>query len=108
MRVRDVYFVGSALIVACILLAPGLANAAGDARSGRQIAQRWCASCHLVVPEQTTGSPDVPSFQAIARSEDLTESLLTGFLSSSHPRMPDMSLSRREIADLVAYIRSQR
>ncbi|WP_046864126.1 c-type cytochrome [Microvirga massiliensis] len=108
MRVRDVCFVGSALIVACILLVPGQANAAGDARSGRQIAQRWCASCHLVAPGQATGSPDVPSFQAIARSEDLTEALLTAFLSSSHPRMPDMSLSRREIADLVAYIRSQR
>jgi mono/diheme cytochrome c family protein len=94
--------------VTCTLLAPDQAGAAGNAESGRQIAQRWCASCHLVAPEQTTGSPDVPSFQAIARREDFTESLLTAFLSSSHPRMPDMSLTRREISDLVAYVRSLR
>jgi hypothetical protein len=59
-----------------------------------------------VSPEQASGSADVPGFQALARRDDLTEALLTAFLSASHPRMPDMGLSRREISDLVAYIRS--
>jgi mono/diheme cytochrome c family protein len=97
--------IGAAL--ACALLAPG-AEAAGNAERGRQIAQRWCASCHVVSPEQAVGSPDVPSFATVAQDEDLAERLLTVFLSSPHPRMPDMSLSRAEIADLVAYIRSLR
>jgi mono/diheme cytochrome c family protein len=96
------------VLIAAALLAAGPAAAAGDARNGRQIAQRWCASCHVVSPEQRAGSPDVPSFQSIAQREDFTEALLTAFLSNSHPRMPDMSLARREISDLVAYIRSLR
>lgn len=99
--------VGIGAVVAWALLAPG-AEAAGDAGRGRQIGQRWCASCHVVSPEQAAGSPDVPSFAAMARDEDLAERLLTAFLSSPHPRMPDMSLSRSEVADLVAYIRSLR
>ena len=103
----------SRLIVAFIIVASAPvalrpAAAAGDAQSGRQIAQRWCSSCHVVSPEQPIGSPDVPSFLAIGRSEDLTESILTAFLSRSHPPMPDMSLSRGEISDLVAYLRSLR
>ena len=108
MTVRGGRFKGLLILAACIFLCRAPAGAAGDPQGGRQVSQRWCASCHVVAPEQTTGSADVPSFQAIARREDLTEALLTAFLSSSHPRMPDMSLSRREISDLVAYIRSLR
>ena len=99
---------GAALVAVCTVQSPMRASAAGNPKTGLQIAQRWCASCHLVAPEQRAGSADVPTFQAIARREDLTEALLTAFLSSSHPRMPDMALSRQEIADLVAYIRSVR
>jgi mono/diheme cytochrome c family protein len=98
----------ASLIAVCAGLAPSEGIAAGSASDGRRIAQRWCASCHLVGPDQTLASPDVPSFQAIARREDLTDARLAAFLSSSHPRMPDMSLSQREISDLSAYIRSMR
>jgi mono/diheme cytochrome c family protein len=109
MKGRWIEFLGAAPVAAVsVFLSPGPAPAASDPSSGRQIAQRWCASCHLVTPQQTSASADVPSFQSIAQREDLTESLLTAFLSSSHPRMPDMSLSRREISDLVAYVRSLR
>lgn len=94
--------------IAAALVASEAATAAGNARTGRQIAERWCASCHVVAPEQRAGSPDVPSFQAIARREDFAEALLAAFLSNSHPRMPDMALSRQEISDLVAHIRSLR
>jgi mono/diheme cytochrome c family protein len=86
----------------------GPAWSAGDAERGRQLAERWCASCHLVGPGQREASADVPTFSAIAGREDLPESLLAAFLTTPHPPMPNMALSRQEIADVLAYIRSLR
>jgi mono/diheme cytochrome c family protein len=77
-----------------------------NAAKGEVIAKRWCATCHVVSPGQTTANSDVPSFSSLARNQELTPGQLTAFLSTPHPRMPDMSLTRGEIADIVAYIRS--
>lgn len=72
---------------------------------GRDIAQRWCAACHVVEPGQRDASSDVPSFADIAaRRTDLDA--LAAFLADPHPVMPDMSLTREEIRNLVAYIGS--
>jgi cytochrome c2 len=95
---------GSLALVNSVILAGGAQ--AADAANGLRIAQRWCAQCHLVSPEQTRASDQMPSFEAIAR-RGWTEDSLAAFLADPHPRMPDMSLSRAEIADLVAYIRSR-
>jgi mono/diheme cytochrome c family protein len=78
----------------------------GNATRGEVTAKRWCAACHLLSPQQTTANADVPSFAGIAQEKKLTAAELTTFLSSSHPRMPDMELTRDEIADIVTYIRS--
>ena len=85
---------------------PGLA--AGRGEVGKAIGQRWCAACHQVSPEQTTASADVPSFMTIAQMRATPSALaaLEGFLADPHPVMPVMSLTRQEIADLVAYIGS--
>ncbi|MGX1100630.1 c-type cytochrome [Amorphus sp. MBR-141] len=80
------------------------AFAAGDADEGHALARQWCSACHIVDEEQTTGSADVPPFAAIARSESLTADGLAAFLANPHPVMPNLSLSRAEIADIVAYI----
>ena len=81
------------------------AFAAADAARGGVIAKRWCATCHQVSSDQKPVSSDVPSFISIAHQKRLTPDVLAAFLSTSHPRMPDMHLSRSEIADIVAYIR---
>jgi mono/diheme cytochrome c family protein len=91
---------------ALILIALSLPVAAhaADAANGKRLANRWCAACHVVAPEQTRANADVPSFADIARRQDAQR--LTRFLSNPYPRMPDMSLTHAEIADLVAYIRT--
>ena len=82
--------------------APALA---GDARQGAVIAKRWCASCHVVAKDQTSANADAPSFFDIAqRRTDRKQ--IANFLVDPHPPMPDMHLSRREIDDIVTYIRS--
>jgi len=78
---------------------------AADADKGKVIAQRWCASCHLVSPEQNKASVDVPSFMDIAKRRSDGKSLRT-FLADPHPVMPQMALTRDDVADVVRYIQS--
>ncbi|MDF2119452.1 cytochrome c [Roseiarcaceae bacterium H3SJ34-1] len=82
-----------------------MSASAADVSNGKRIAERWCAACHVVAPQQTRASADVPTFAAIA-AKYATSRDLGVFLTDPHPRMPDMALSQPEIADLVAYIRS--
>ncbi|WP_298356740.1 c-type cytochrome [Rhodoblastus sp.] len=95
------------LAIFCLLAAmasvPALA-APPDPDHGKVIAQRWCAACHDVSLSQKQASADVPSFFYVARHMDKRD--LTSFLTDPHPKMPDMSLTRQEIDDLTAYIRS--
>ena len=94
---------GLTLFLMLIGLAP--CSLAADAARGEIIAKRWCAACHVVSPEQTRASADVPSFAAIAHRKLPAEHLKT-FLTDPHPVMPDMNLTRNEIEDIVAYIKS--
>jgi mono/diheme cytochrome c family protein len=75
-----------------------------DPAHGERIARRWCAACHVVAADQKEASADVPSFFYVGRHMNNRD--LTSFLTDPHLKMPDMSLTRREIRDLTAYIRS--
>lgn len=92
---------GAAAVLA--LMALPVCAFAADAAKGEVIAKRWCAACHLVAPDQTQANSDAPSFAAIARKK-LPAGQLKAFLTDPHPKMPDMSLTRSEIADIVGYI----
>jgi len=82
---------------------------AADAAHGEQLAQRWCASCHIVDgAERRVVSDQPPAFVSVARQPDFNADRLTAFLLEPHPVMPNMSLSRGEAADLAAYIASLR
>ena len=80
------------------------AGVAADADHGEQLAKRWCASCHIVAPDQTRGADSVPTFASIARQPGFSADKIAKFLMDPHPKMPDMQLGRREAADLGAYI----
>jgi hypothetical protein len=75
-----------------------------DAEHGRDLAARWCASCHLVSPGQQRSSSDVPPFATIARSPNFDPRRLAYFLLDPHPKMQDLPLSRAAADDLAAYI----
>lgn len=92
------------------IVAPALAGLcaparAADAAHGAVIAKRWCAACHVVAADQRSANADAPPFADVAvRQPD--DKAIAAFLTDPHPKMPDMSLTRQEIADIVAYIRS--
>jgi mono/diheme cytochrome c family protein len=93
-----------------LFLIAALADAAGaaDADRGERLAMRWCAACHVVAPEQHTGSTQAPPFSAIAKAPDFDEGKVATFLMAGHPAMPDMNLARDDTTDLAAYIARQK
>jgi mono/diheme cytochrome c family protein len=81
--------------------------AAADAANGEKLAKRWCAACHIVASDQRQGSTQAAPFSAMAKTPGLDAAKLALYLLLPHPKMPDMSLSRSEAADLAAYITAQ-
>ena len=94
-------------LAAAALLAAGATAAkaaAPDPVYGLVLATTWCSACHVVTPVQERANADAPSFFWIANRRD--DATLTRYLSNPHGPMPTQALSRLEIADIVAYIRS--
>ena len=96
-----------ALICVSLLAVFAGSAAAADADNGGTLAKRWCAACHVVAPDQRLGNTGVAPFSEVAKQPGLDAAKVALFLLAPHPRMPDMSLSRSEAADLAAYIERQ-
>ena len=103
-------FVSRLAIFICLglMLTTGSSNAQSQLSSGKNIATQLCATCHLVADDQTAAMADVPTFRSIAGKYGEEMDYLVGFLAEPHPPMPNFNLTRREIFDLLAYIKSLR
>lgn len=93
------------LLAAMAISSVALAQRAGDATLGAETARRSCPGCH-VTSGARTGSDTGPTFADIAKRRD--SEYLRAFLTQPHPPMPNLSLTRAEIADLIAYFDSLR
>lgn len=102
----DRFLCGVAAAMLGVLLSAGPA-AAQDAAAGRALAQQWCTSCHIVVPG-ADGSDAAPTFAAIANDPNVTERGLRAWLADPHPPMPNLNLSRTEIDNIIAYLKTLR
>lgn len=86
----------------------GAVTSKPDPERGKALAGRVCTNCHLVNSAQQNINIDVPSFREIANKEAQTEgAIMARIVLPSHP-MPEIPLTKREIADLAAYIMSLR
>jgi mono/diheme cytochrome c family protein len=81
---------------------------AGDASTGKQLAERWCQSCHAIAANQPMAVTEAPPFATIARKPGFDEAKIATFLLEPHPKMPSLGLSREATADLAAFIASQK
>ena len=95
------------IYAAALLAATSQLTFAADVANGERLAGRWCAACHIVAANQKSGNAQVPPFSAIAKMPGFDAGRLALFLLAPHPKMPDMSLTRGEAADLAAYIMTQ-
>lgn len=97
----------AAVLGAAVSAAAVRAEERGDAAAGQKLALAVCANCHLVQEGQRKPPMDsVPSFYALARDPAETDERLRTFLTRPHPPMPNIELSRQQIADVVSYIES--
>ena len=97
----------TAAVVLALSAALATAVAApGDSARGGKLAKQWCASCHIVSSDQSRGADFAPTFASIAKRPGFTANYTAQFLTRSHPRMPDVHLTRDEARDLGAYIAS--
>ena len=82
-----------------------------DPVQGKILAEKLCTNCHLVESAQQQQQPanaDVPSFKEIAGREDQSAGAITArIMLPKHP-MPQIPLTKTELADLAAYILSLR
>jgi mono/diheme cytochrome c family protein len=100
MRYRLHGFMLISLILPCIAAPPIQA----DVNKGGQLARQWCANCHVISDgPASTVQQGPPSFRTIARS-GMNAEQLRSFLTHPHGAMPDPSLTRAEIGDLIGYI----
>lgn len=89
-----------------LLAAVPAARAQDDRVRGARLADELCSGCHLVAEGGHGSANDgIPSFKTIA-SSDRSDAELRVWLTDPHPPMPRMPLSEREIAAVIAYIRS--
>jgi cytochrome c len=86
------------------------AQPGSDPKVGHALAERLCASCHVIggEPRRDTMLVDVPSFAVIANKKDQTIERIAGRIVVPHPPMPQVQLTRAEIAALSTYIYSLR
>jgi mono/diheme cytochrome c family protein len=78
--------------------------AAADIKQGENLAKRWCASCHLAGAGQKSATTDAPTFASVAAKPGFDAAKLAFFLLDPHPKMPSLSLSRKEAEDIAGYI----
>lgn len=76
-----------------------------DPANGLRLSRLLCKSCHIVEKDQQEPvKADVPSFFEIAKLPGRTEETLVNYILVPHPKMPNVSLTRDELTDIVTYI----
>lgn len=93
--------------VVLTIIAANTARAA-DPNNGHDIVKRWCSSCHLVEHGQKGSTTEATPFATIAKRTGFDAAKLAFFLLDPHPKMPNMQLTRKEAADIAAYISTLR
>lgn len=84
---------------------PALAQSP-EVDAGRVLAERWCSGCHLIDAKQPEGNDGAPTFRVIGKTE-WTDLKFSMAMASPHPPMPTLDLTRRELTELLAFVRSQ-
>src|SRR5262249_39084507 len=81
------------------------ANAAANAEAGRQLVMRSCSSSpRTAAPHRATDG--ARPLTVIAKENKERPAFIRGWLMEPHPPMPSISLSRQQIDDVIAYLRT--
>lgn len=93
--------------IACMaLLLPAGTAVAEDIAAGARVAKLQCTGCHQIAYPPRAKAGLAPSFVDIAAAKGMTQLSIEAFLSTPHEKMPNYSLSQKQIDDVAAYIMS--
>ena len=77
------------ILVSLLLETVTACSSQADAAKGSQLAQQWCASCHVTSSSHAGNVQEgPPSFRTIARTG--TADQLRAFLQTPRPKMPNL------------------
>lgn len=94
-------------VAAVAIMSTSPVDAAGNAKHGKQIAEKWCATCHNIDPSALRfDKSKPPSFQEIADTPTMNEAALRTFFGTPHLQMPNFSVTKEIRDHLIAYITS--
>src|SRR5215831_11267519 len=93
------------IVLAQTILLTSAATSASDAQAGRDIVMRSCVSCHATEGTRTA-SDHAPPLSFLARANRERPASIRGWLMNPHPPMPNLMMSRKQIADVIAYLNS--
>jgi mono/diheme cytochrome c family protein len=81
-----------------------------DVAAGHDLARRVCVACHVVDGEKPSRPliAGAPNFRDIANTSGMTATALHVFLTTWHPKMPNLILKPEEMRGVIAYILSLR
>jgi len=82
----------------------------GDPKAGRAFVVANCRQCHEVGNGGRLLSPPKrgPAFRDVANTAATSPLSLRIFLTTNHPTMPNLILSKKELDDVISYILSLR
>ena len=74
---------------------------------GEKLATEWCQTCHAIreVDQQTDTAPP---WSVVANDPEKTDSYLRAFLTMPQGPMKHISLTRQQIDNIIAYLKSLR
>lgn len=88
-------------------LVPASAQESSDLHRGREFAQKVCAECHAVLPEEKISPNDkAPAFRTIANTRGMSRTAIIVWFQSPHPTMPHLIPADDDLDDVIAYIQS--
>jgi mono/diheme cytochrome c family protein len=94
-----------ALVLPAMVASAGTVQSAEDIETGRALAERLCARCHMAPGQgEKLGPNDIPGFAAIAQRRNQSHEGIVTWLRSIPPIMPNHHLSQDEMHALAAYI----
>ena len=79
----------------------------GDPQAGLEYAKAVCANCHGI-SNITSPVPEATAFDEIAIEPGMSAKALLVWMQTQHPTMPNITLEREDLIDVIAYILSHK
>jgi mono/diheme cytochrome c family protein len=79
----------------------------GDPQAGLEYAKAVCANCHGI-SNITSPVPEATAFDEIVSEPGMSAKALLVWMQTLHPTMPNITLEREDLMDVIAYILSHK